>query len=54
MFIHPRAVVHAEGSPIAAFHAKKAKEALRRLPKRPALTAEQLERLASLLRLTTR
>jgi len=54
MFIHPRAVVHAEGSPIAAFHAKKAKEALRRLPKHPALTEEQLERLASLLRLTTR
>lgn len=52
MFIHPRAVLHAEASPIAAFHAKKAKEAVRRLPKHPALTEGQLAQLAERLGLT--
>ncbi|MCJ7514110.1 MAG: hypothetical protein MUO23_14245 [Anaerolineales bacterium] len=51
MFIHNRAVVHGESSPIPAFHAKKAKEALRRQPKRPGLTEEQLARLSASLRL---
>jgi len=51
MFIHPRAVVHSESSPIPAFHAKKAKEAVRRLPKHAAVTEEQLAQLAQRLRL---
>jgi hypothetical protein len=49
MFINPRAVVHAESSPVAAFHAKKAKEAVRRLAKRPALTDEQVAQLSARL-----
>jgi hypothetical protein len=54
MFLSTRAVVHAEASPIPAFHAKKAKEAIRRLPKRAALTEAQLQRLSDRLGLTAR
>jgi hypothetical protein len=54
LFVHPRAVVHAESSPIPAFHAKKAKDGLRKLPKRPALSQVQIARLVSLLGVATR
>jgi len=54
MFLSTRAVVHAEASPIPAFHAKKAKEMIRRLPKRAALTEDQLQRLSDRLGLTAR
>jgi len=49
LFMHPRAVVHADSSPISAFHAKKAKEAIRRLPRRAALSEAQLAQLADRL-----
>jgi hypothetical protein len=52
LFLHPKAQLRAPASPLPAFHAKKAKEGIRRLPKAASLSDEQLGRLVDRLRLT--